>query len=267
MGRNKDSDNVFFNNNYYNGNGKKNKNRRRNNDNYYQNNNQYYDNYNQYSQPYNNQNQNDQYYGQYSYSSNTYGSYYGNKNENSSGFNKLILFIGGGVLLLIILIVLIVLAVSGGGGGGGNNNDTPPKVVYKDDNQVVGDNTYGYVALPGGWIRFEDQSGPVENGYQFSDQTGSYIVTVSKLKTTLDNYKNNFLAYMSALKATNVNTNTYNLNNYNAYQIYGYCEAGGYWVLALFFMDGNGDLRFVGVEGPDIDNEAFQIPYTYKLTQ
>lgn len=273
MGRNNDSNNVFFNNNYYSGNGKKNKNNNNNYNNQYYNQGQYYNQNNQYynQNQYNNNQNNNSLNGQYSsYSNNTFIPGY-NKDNNDSRFDKKLIMGVIAAVVVIIIIVILIFVFSGGDSGnkdnGGSTKDNLPDVVYNEESRIVGSALYGYVQIPGGWIKHEEENNPIENGYQYADPNADYVLIVSMLESVKsDEYLNQFLAWLISNSFSNIKHEETTLSGFKGYQAYAYSDLNKLWVLTIFFNDTQGNLHIVGIEGPDIESDYFKIPYTYQLT-
>jgi hypothetical protein len=168
------------------------------------------------------------------------------------------------ILIAVAAVILIVtIVVISSGGSSSNENNDNPQIVYDDSTKVVGDNNSGYIVVPNDWIKFIDEDNPIENGYQYSDIDSDYIITVSTINITKDEYKNILLQSLSG--SSSVNSSSTKFLNYDAEQISAYVEASKSWISAIFFNTEDGKLHFIGIEGPDIDNEFFNITNSYKL--
>ncbi len=232
------------------------RNNQNNNNNYY--NNQYYDQNGQY---YDNQyyNQNNQYYnGQYNQGY--------NQPQNNKGNAKLLdktTIIGICILVGILLIALIVFFVVK------NNNGTDPKPddgTVELDTRVVGNDTFGYVTIPSDWLKFQDVN--VNQGLQYSDKDGTYIITLDAVSTEqLDakTYAAGVAGKLEAEKVSQLTNATVNIAGHTAYQVYGYYEELDIWLVVWCFEAEDGNTHYIGIEGPDPNSEYFKIPNTFRL--
>lgn len=236
---------------------------------YGQYNNQYY---NQNGQYYNqNYNQNNQYYNNQYYNQNQYPQYnqgYGyqqddKKKKNFKMDKKMLIGIISAVVFVILLIATIAIISNGNGKKDNEVDDNPPEVV--SDTRVIGNDTYGYLTIPSEWIRFQDKSS--SKTMQYSDKDTTYIVVLYAVPTNQTSalqYKD--AAYDNLVSSgTTIEVQEVQFANYYAYQIYGFNSTKNSWVSAWFFEAEDGYTHYVGIEGPDKDNEYFQIPFTFKL--
>ena len=252
--------NNQYNGNQYNGN-------QYNGNQYYGNNGQYYNQNGQYY------NQNGQYYNQNGQYYNQNGQYYGrnqmpnqkqpksnkfgilgpqnqqtNQNEKKNN-NGLYIKVGIFVVFAIILL-LIVFAI--------NSCDKKAEPICGEDYRQVGTEKYGYYCIPSDWVNFEDEQG--SRGIQFSDINGEYILTLDAVITTEISAQEYALATANSLQNAGiaVQGSEVELDKYKAYQVYGQTDSG-IWVLVYFFEADDGYSHYVGIEGPDRNNEAFKI--------
>ena len=268
MSRRNNQNNYNYNGNQYYGNGQN-----------YNGNNQYYNQNGQYQNAQynnNNNNRNGQYYNQNAqYNQSQYnqnGKYYNkpnkfglydqpqqiNNNNNKKKFNidkqlltKIGMFAGFAIILL-----LIVFAINSCGRKSNNDEDT----------RLVGTKTYGYVTVPSDWVNFKNVS-PIKSGVQYSDISGTYILTLDALSTKDISARDYALGYASELEKAGVTVQgaEVKLGDYNAYQVYGQDQSSKKWVLIYFFEAEDGNSHYIGVEGPDKSNEAFTIPESFTL--
>ena len=234
---------------------------------YYNGNNQYYNQngqyYNQNGQYYN---QNGQYYNQnQGQQQNKFGIYNqqpmnNNKKKKFNISKDLLIKIGAGLGVLLLLILIIV-------GFKSCNKKEPANVEYDDDGYVqVGNDTLGYVKVPSDWVKFKDVN--AERGIRYSDKDGVYIVSLDALSTDEISAEEFALGTANQLQQSgipDIKGAQVKLGNYQAYQIYGQQTTTGTWVLVYFFEAEDGNTHYVGIEGPDTENEAFKIPDTYTL--
>ena len=258
-------------NNQYNGN-------QYNGSQYYNGNNQYYNQngqyYNQNGQYYNQNgqyyNQNGQYYNQRPNQNPNQGKIKSNKfgilgqqeqnknpNQNQGQDKKGLLLKVGAFAVLALIVLLIVFAIN----SCGKKENTEPEY---DDTRVVGQENLGYVTIPSDWVTFKNQN-PIR-GIQYSDINGEYILTLESLSTSQISAREYALGTANNLQNAGISVQgaEVQLGKYNAFQIYGQAS-NNVWVLVYFFEAEDGYTHYVGVEGPDRNNEAFKIPETFKV--
>ncbi len=236
--------NQFYGNNqYYNQNGQ-----------YYNQNGQYYNQNGQYY------NQNGQYYNinqmpTKQQKSNKFGIYAqqnqsSNKNNNTNANKNGLLIKIGVFAVFAIVLLLIVFSINSCG-----KNSEP---ACGEDYRQVGTEKYGYYCIPSDWVNFQDEK--PTRGIQFSDINGEYILTLDSVATSEISAQEYALATANNLKNAGILTqgSEVKLDKYTAYQVYGQADSG-IWVLVYFFEADDKYTHYVGVEGPDKNNEAFKI--------
>lgn len=251
--------NQYYGNNgqYYNGNG---------NNQYYGNNGQYYNGqYNQNQQYNQNFNRNGQYYNkntQYNQQqkpdkfglyNQPYQTIEPKKKIDKSLLIKIGLFVGGA-----LIIILLVFAM----------NSCGKKEDCDKDFRKVGNESYGYVCIPSDWVNFEED--PPNRSVQYSNVDGTYIITIDALPTTQINAKDYALGVANNLEQKGITTqgSESKIDDYDAYQVTGQLtdeNNNSVWVLAYFFEDGKGSTHYLGIEGPDKNDEAFKIPESFMI--
>lgn len=237
MSRRNIQNNNYNGNQYYGGNGQ-----------YYNgNNNQYYNQNGQYYNP------NGQYYNQNPQQNNKFGLY----NQPQQTINKkkpinkdLLIKIGvfAGFALLLILIVLGINSCG--------------KKDNLEDVRVVGNENLGYVYIPSDWVNFKNEE-PIKGGFQYTDSVGDYILTIDGLPDDITNLKEYAYAYASA-HLENAGITQTKLDKYDAYQVKGHYIGQDLWVLVYFYQGKNNKINYLGIEGPEKDEEIYKILETYK---
>ena len=223
------------------------------NNQYYNKNGQYY---NQNGQYYNNQ----QYYNQYSQYNQGSNYQQPKKDDNKFKLDKKMIIIGASVIGAIILLIAGYFIFF-------NNNDNT-----EDDGNTtietlrIGSDKFGYVTVPSDWLKFTDENG--YNGIQSSDRNGDYIITLEALpKSEIDakTYALGKAALLENAGATLTDNQVIKLGEYTAYQVTGYLDTTYFTIWCFEAEDGYS--HFIGLEGPSLESEYFQIPYTFSLTK
>lgn len=238
-------------------------------------NNQYNNQYNNYQNYGNNQyyNQNGQYYSndyynQYQYQYQQYGQNNDNNNKKEKD-NKLFIYIGLFVAFAIALIIFIVVVTS----KGSDTKKDDKKDEEKEPEEIgmyidIGAEEYGYVTVPSNWIRFIDEEGV--HAIQYSDVSADYIVSLDYVKTSqtsADSLSTNIYNNLKNEGVTNLQRAVVKINNYNAYQVYGYYQDDYIWLVTWVFEAEDGNTHYIGIEGPDPQSENFEIANSFKLNK
>lgn len=243
------NDDQFYNqNNQYNG---------QNNNPYYDQN-QYYNMNNQYN------NMNNQYYNQnpyYNQNNNFLADSKSSKKKFNFKFDKKVLI---GVLIALVVIVAVILFIVL---GGSKAEEKKPENTNTED-RIIGDSTYGYITVPSDWLKFED----IENvrGIQYTDRNGDYIITMDAEKTSTITAQNWYNAMIDRFKKNgviNISSENVNVDKYNAFQVYGFHEESKVWLSVWCFETEDGITHYIGIEGPNYNNEYFNLIYTFKNTK
>lgn len=189
------------------------------------------------------------------------------KNKKKLNFNMdqlklitIILF----VILSIVLIITIKVLTS-------NNDDEEiienPPIEYQDT-RTVGSSIYGYVTIPGDWLKFqnETQSGSL----QYSDKDGIYVLTMDIVKTgeiSVNDYVAVLTKSLQSNGVSNIQSATEKLGDYESIKITGFNAKKNVWIALWCFDAQDNKVHWIGVEGPDQASEYFNIPSTFKLTK
>lgn len=241
----RNNQNNYNGNQYYGGNGQY---YNGNNNQYYNQNGQYYNQNGQYY------NQNGQYYNQNPQQNNKFGLYnqpQQTNNKKKKPINKDLLIKIGIFAGFALLLILIVLGINSCG-----------KRENNEDVRVVGNEKLGYVYIPSDWVNFKNEE-PIKGGYQYTDAAGEYILTIDGLPDSITNLKEYAYAYASA-HLENAGITQTKLDKYEAYQVKGHYIGQDLWVLVYFYQGKNNSINYLGIEGPEKDEEIYKILETYK---
>ena len=157
---------------------------------------------------------------------------------------------------------------------------TTPTDTTTNDYMVIGDDTLGYLKLPGenNWKKAQ-VSGATTSSLQYVEMstykangTGSWIVTLDVLdKTKYTDAKtasNTFLsAWESDSDTTNVKSESTKIGKYDAYKVYVQYKSDSVWMLSWFFKADDGLVHMIQVEGLDSSSDYFKIPDSFSLTK
>lgn len=144
-----------------------------------------------------------------------------------------------------------------------------------DDIKVVGDEEYGYIDIPGDWVRFYDIDGNSSLQYSYSTV---YIVTLNHLE---DNYtaKEYASTYLDSMRdsdevrdVTGATVKVGKNQEYTAYQVSMYYPADNTYLITYWFDTDDGKVRYIALEGPEQLNELsladfLFIPESFRLTK
>ena len=134
----------------------------------------------------------------------------------------------------------------------------------KKDVKKIGDDHYGYVEVPTNWIKFQDLDST--GTYQYTDiGDKGYIIT-------LMTYEQDITPYTAATNINNhikeegneANITFSTIGKYTGYVVHAKYTDGTYLDAYLFKADDD-KLHYVSIEGPDKDNDNFDIPDTFTL--
>jgi len=150
-----------------------------------------------------------------------------------------------------------------------------------DDYMVVGDDTLGYLKLPGTWTK-GSVSGASETAIQYIDDAtvantakGSYIVTLNVWSKTPD-------SKITAKTASEAEANYYNANDpdasnvsvelvkvgkFDAYKLSCQYKSDNVWVITWYIDGDDGLVHIIQVEGLDLTNDFFKIPESFSFTK
>lgn len=129
----------------------------------------------------------------------------------------------------------------------------------------VGDSTYGYVSIPEDWVTFKDINGGNALQYSYGE---AYILTMNVYDKGNSSAKDYAASASNTLQKNNVSkltTATVKIDDYTAYEVYGYFEDNKKWLFTWYFEAEDNKIHYLAVEGPDHSSPYFKIPNTFKL--
>jgi hypothetical protein len=188
------------------------------------------------------------------------------KNNNNKGNPLLPLIIAAGVLggIVLLLIILIFAGVFA-------KKEEPkpkPEPTPVSEGQVVGTTEHGFITIPNDWVDFVDTNYQDETTKQYSSQDTTYIVTVGYYNDEKTTSRNAAAKLAQNLKNSNCTdlkaSDKKKIGEYATYQVSG-IYPDGTMLMAFFFETEDGITRTIMVEGPDGNNNAFNIPYSFKM--
>ncbi len=256
------------------GNNNNNGNNNSSNNQYYQNNGQMYNQNGQYNNQYYNNNQyNNQYNQNQNYNNMNYQNYYNNyqpgqnninnSNPDKKKIDKKTMIIAG---VIIVIIVILLFSLFGGKKEEDVVVDNNP---YEDgDLRLVGNDTYGYLSIPSDWLKFEDVNGGT--GLQYSDRNGEYILTMDAYDTNYESAKSWAESSYNNLKemgASDLKLTEEQVGYYRAYKVYGYHAIKKIVLVIYCFEAEDNRTHFIGIEGPNVNDESFEIINSFKLVK
>ncbi|MBP0974391.1 MAG: hypothetical protein J5851_10840 [Oscillospiraceae bacterium] len=107
--------------------------------------------------------------------------------------------------------------------------------VYAGKLQQIGDDENGYMKVPLGYLRFQDED--VEGLTQYSDTTGKNILTLEHYTIPYQDAANNMLAYLQSENVIqDMQGATATVADYNSLQLYGHYD-DGYYIVIWFIED------------------------------
>lgn len=186
-------------------------------------------------------------------------------NNNKKGNPLLPLIIAAGVLggIVLILIILIFAGVFAK-----KEEPTPEPTPVVSDGQVVGTAQHGYITIPNDWVDFVDTNYQDETTIQYSTQDTLYIVTLGYYNDDKTTSRTAAAKLAQNLKNSNCTdlkaSDKKKIGEYATYQVSG-VYPDGTMLMAFFFETEDGLTRTIMVEGPDANNKAFTVPYSFKL--
>ena len=149
-----------------------------------------------------------------------------------------------------------------------------------EDYMVVGNDTLGYLKLPGKWTKGSVAGAPKTAIQYVNDATvantakGSYIVTLNVWKEKPDATTAKYAAEQEANyyntndpDASNVSVELVKLGKLNAYKLSCQYKSDNVWVITWYIDGDDGLVHIIQVEGLDRANDYFKIPETFSFTE
>lgn len=150
-----------------------------------------------------------------------------------------------------------------------------------EDYMVVGDDTLGYLKLPGKWTK-GSVAGASDTALQYIDDAtvantakGSYIVTLNVWSKTPDSKITAKTASEAEANyyrtndpdASNISVELVKLGKFDAYKLSCQYKSDKVWVITWYIDGDDGLVHIIQVEGLDLTNDFFKIPESYSFTK
>ena len=165
---------------------------------------------------------------------------------------------GVSVIIVVALVIIIVLGILIFGKGSSDTNNEEETPITE---QVVGNDTLGYVTVPSDWKQYNTST-------SYSDPTETYIITLDSTETTGNDIDQ--LAEQSAKNLTSdgfkeVSIKKDKLGPIDAYRIDAFSIENNKWVMNWIYIGEDNLVRIVSFETPNYDTDYVSIPQTYRL--
>lgn len=182
----------------------------------------------------------------------------------SSKKTGLIIGIVAGVIALAVIIGIIVLC-TGKSESDDNGDDTGTTEVEEVTTKVVGSEKFGYVTVPSDWVEVEVDDDQAQYGSKDRKYFVSFLASdTSEIKAS--EWMDGMKAVFEQQEIKNTKTGQEDFAGLGkAEVISGRYDAYDRWLKAYIIETADGQTRYIAVEGPDQENEAFNIPQTFVL--
>ena len=132
------------------------------------------------------------------------------------------------------------------------------------DKNYIGDSDFGYLEVDRTWSNYEDD----EESEMLRYSSGLYLISlyaVPKLQASSEDYQKNVLDALKEEGLTDAMSEVAKLGSYDAYKISCYFVDRNMHLVIWIFEAEDGKTHYVSVEGPDENNEKFEIPEKFTL--
>ncbi len=147
----------------------------------------------------------------------------------------------------------------------GNNEGFDTSSVFTNENSFrVGNENYGFISIPKTWTYFTDKEKPSQT-LQYTDN-GTWIVTLFGKPTAQENavdWANSVYLTISQSGAQNISTSQTVIDGYTALTISAYYQSEKKYITTWFLETKNGITHYLAIEGPQINNENYNIIYSF----
>ena len=146
------------------------------------------------------------------------------------------------------------------------DNKTSDK--YATGYKYVGSEEFGYIKVPNNWVKFVDVESNDTIQYSYAN---TWITTIYATKSdmSLSNYANTVYSNFKDDGANFVTLRKEKITekNYNAYKITCYYEDDNVYVRCWTFEDENGIKHYIAIEGPEKENDYYDLINTFVLSK
>lgn len=176
------------------------------------------------------------------------------------------MLIAGGIIFAFFIFILVTVIIPAF-----KPYKTTPKQQVTEETTVIGDETRGYLTLPGKWEKYyEKKVDTTAIRYSFED---SWIISMDSYDSSED------IPSSSKFADTSIELKKYNKSitdvqkyltsvaDYEAYQVLSFDSESKKWISEWYFMPAEGKIYFISIEGPGEDNKFGNVPNTFVLNK
>lgn len=131
--------------------------------------------------------------------------------------------------------------------------------------QRVGNEEYGYIDVPSNWSKFYDVSGTKALQYSYANIWIMTMMYFDDLNVTVQQYADILLGVLDDDGCLYTSSEAVKVGKYDAYKVSGYYSTENLWLVTWCFLDENGRLHYIAVEGPDQESEHYDLINTFSL--
>ena len=144
--------------------------------------------------------------------------------------------------------------------------DSEIDVKYKVGYKYAGSEEYGYIKVPNNWAKFVDIESNDTIQYSYAN---TWIATIYATKSdmSLSKYANTIYNNFKEDGASFVTLRKEKIaeEEYNAYKVTCYYEDDNVYVRCWAFEDENGTKHYIAIEGPEKENDYYDLINTFVL--
>lgn len=148
---------------------------------------------------------------------------------------------------------------------GGNATGRDVSSYFTDENSNrFGQSGYGYLSIPKAWTKVSDLDS--NKTMKFTDGV-SWIVTMYGVPTknqSATDWANSMYHTIENGGGTNLSTGNDIINGYKALTVTAYYPSQKQYLSTWFFEDKSGTTHYLAIEGPEEDNDYYNIIYSFK---
>ena len=183
------------------------------------------------------------------------------KKRNDKKLIYTIAAIGGGIFVLIVLGFVFAFYSSYKNIFGKNRMYENSATTYR-----VGTKEFGFLTIPNSWVKFNNSN---SNTLQYTDGAG-WIVTLFAMPSQQLNAKawsDTIQEQMKTLGADNISKEEAKVDKYSSIKISGFYSSANVYLSAWVMDAEDGYTHYIAIEGPQQNNDNYNIVNTFKITE
>lgn len=145
-----------------------------------------------------------------------------------------------------------------------SDKDSTKNTTTATSTKKIGSSKYGYLKVEDNWQSYVDSEHPEILGYELDSNWAICMASYPSSTISAREYANNVKELLKSKGIIPMDIND-KVGSYNAYRISGYYTEYNRYIKIWCFETGDGNTRYISIEGPDSVGDKYDIINTYTL--